>query len=645
MKSIRFAACAAAFITPAFAAQAADMPVKAPRPAAFDWSGCYGGIHGGGEVAFNHWEYSNAAGAVAGVQAGCNYQAGAIVLGAEADASWSTATGRTEFAQSTFASASTGRNRSNADIALRAGVALDRTLLFGKAGIASGRFAFDFQSTFGQIQTGRGRLDGLLLGAGVEYAFASQWSAKVEYDYIGYFGRDFPFTDNFNPPFILTMSAFRHVVTVGINYRFGSPFATSQLTDAALGARAPVYKAPTAAPFNWSGCYVGVHGGGGVLFDQMAFFFNGGGGIAGAQAGCNYQTGALVLGVEGEGWWSKLASHGRQVFLDPVFPFAQQFDADNHGRNGDIALRAGLAVNDALLYGKVGAARGAFSMDYNDTGGGFYRTTARLNALLMGAGIEYAFSGNWSAKVEYDYLGFLGRDARVVTNTTLRQRTLSAEEHLVKVGINYRLIGAQTAAAASSSLPLPAHDWTGCYVGAQGGGGVLYHDFTASIGGGGLVGGQAGCNNQAGRLVFGLEGEGWSSGLQSIRTSVTSITNAASVHNDWNLDLAARGGVAVERGLLYGKVGIARAPFDMRRDRSTGTFEQGSQTLTGVLLGTGLEYAFAANWSGKLEYNYIGYLGRGAQLVTRTNPIRESLSATSNVVKAGLNYNLGAFAR
>src|SRR2546430_16816788 len=76
-----------------------------------------------------------------------------------------------------------------------------------------------------------------------------------------------------------------------------------------LAARPMPYAAP-APVFSWTGCYVGVHGGAGVLLDQgfeargAQFDRHGIGGLAGGQIGCNYQTGMLVLGIEGEGFWS-----------------------------------------------------------------------------------------------------------------------------------------------------------------------------------------------------------------------------------------------------------------------------------------------------------------------------------------------------
>jgi opacity protein-like surface antigen len=61
---------------------------------------------------------------------------------------------------------------------------------------------------------------------------------------------------------------------------------------------------------------------------------------------------------------------------------------------------------------------------------------------------------------------------------------------------------------------------------------------------------------------------------------------------------------------------------------------QGGTTLTGLLLGTGIEYAFAPNWSLKLEYDHVGYLSRNVPLTT----LSTGESTTTNIVKAGINY-------
>jgi outer membrane immunogenic protein len=56
--------------------------------------------------------------------------------------------------------------------------------------------------------------------------------------------------------------------------------------------------------------------------------------------------------------------------------------------------------------------------------------------------------------------------------------------------------------------------------------------------------------------------------------------------------------------------------------------------LTGLLLGGGIEYSFAPNWSAKLEYNHVGYLARNVALGT----FNTSESVTTNTVKAGIIY-------
>ena len=62
---------------------------------------------------------------------------------------------------------------------------------------------------------------------------------------------------------------------------------------------------------------------------------------------------------------------------------------------------------------------------------------------MVGAGWEYAFSGNWSGKIEYNYL-HLGKDADSLCSVVSGPcQDLELKQHiqLVKVGINYRFGG------------------------------------------------------------------------------------------------------------------------------------------------------------------------------------------------------------
>jgi outer membrane immunogenic protein len=108
----------------------------------------------------------------------------------------------------------------------------------------------------------------------------------------------------------------------------------------------------------------------------------------------------------------------------------------------------------------------------------------------------------------------------------------------------------------------------------------------------------------------------------------------ASDRNRWNADLAARTGIAFDRALLYGKAGVGAGRFDFFTSDTFGDLLQGGRTFTGLLLGLGVEYAFAPNWSAKLEYNHVGYLSRTVDLTA----LSTSESTTTNIVKVGINY-------
>jgi outer membrane immunogenic protein len=234
---------------------------------------------------------------------------------------------------------------------------------------------------------------------------------------------------------------------------------------AASAADLPLKAIPYAAPapvFSWTGCYVGVHAGAGVLHDQgfrsgagltldMNLDRHGTGGLAGGQLGCNYQTGRLVLGIEGEGFWS-----GMKIAVD-------RFGGINGGTlfesgsvknkwDYDIAARVGIAIDRALVYGKAGWVAAGFDWYAADVNCGFCTVTqgsATLDGLLIGLGLEYAFTNNWTTKFEYDYLGFGSKNVAFrttcVTNpatcgpsgSVIGTQNVSADKHIFKVGINY----------------------------------------------------------------------------------------------------------------------------------------------------------------------------------------------------------------
>jgi outer membrane immunogenic protein len=626
-------------------ASAAELPVPTKAPsapqAAYNWTGCYLGPQGGFGTEITPFTVTNRAGGLVGGQIGCNYQSGQIVLGLEGEAAWSDLTDRSDTSAPGSSFEANARNRWTADLAARAGVAVDRALIYGKIGGVQGGFAFSNASVsfFGSdFSNASGALTGIVFGAGLEYAFAPNWSARLEYDHIDYIGRSLLF-DNSSPLIGREdnrQSASANLVKAAINYRFaGSDFAPAIEWQ----ARSAVTKAPPPASYNWTGCYGGVQAGGGTQTDSFSFDQNGGGGLAGGQIGCNYQIGQIFFGAEGGVAWSGMTDNGHLKLIG----FSEEA-ASRIRWIADVSARAGVALDRALIYGKAGLAEGGFA--FNSTVQGMSAVgSGTLSGLLLGLGLEYALASNWSARLEYDHINYVGRDLTFTQSFNGVSQpsavvSQSATANVVKGGLDYRFTGADRAWPSSASRLAPSYNWSGCYAGAQAGGGVQNGAFAGINGAGGLAGGQAGCNYQSGQVVFGIEGEAaWSSLQDRGDFARAGFSQEAAIRNHWTADLAARGGVAVDRALIYGKAGVAQGGFAFSSMDTTGNFTKASGTFTGVLLGGGIEYAFAPNWSAKFEFDHITYVGRDLLFtgIPSDSIIRESVSAS--LVKVGINYH------
>lgn len=225
------------------AAPAADLrlPVKAPIAVApaFSWTGCYVGAHVGGSqmhsFASTNFEGSgssgdNGTGTVAGGQVGCNYQAGNWVFGVEGEGSWSNSKATNSMVVNPFVPfdniSLTTKNTSDFSIAGRAGIAFDRTLIYGKGGWVWG--SFDYNSTLNccfvapTLTSGSYNLNGFLVGAGVEHALTRNWTVKFEYNYLDFGSKllNVGATPFAGVPINVSASQTMHVFKVGANYLF-----------------------------------------------------------------------------------------------------------------------------------------------------------------------------------------------------------------------------------------------------------------------------------------------------------------------------------------------------------------------------------------------------------------------------------------
>jgi outer membrane immunogenic protein len=188
---------------------------------------------------------------------------------------------------------------------------------------------------------------------------------------------------------------------------------------ATMPAKAPIY----AAPYSWTGAYLGINGGYGwgsgdntVPFSTGSFDVNGG--VVGGTLGYNFQSGAAVFGLEGDIDWSGIkgstACGGTSCETSNTWL-------------GTARGRLGYAAGNFLPYITGGAAFG----NIKNSIAGFGDASDTKLGWTVGGGVEAAINGPWSAKVEYLYVD-LGSGATVAGSDT------KFHTNLVRAGLNYR---------------------------------------------------------------------------------------------------------------------------------------------------------------------------------------------------------------
>ena len=234
----------------AWAADLPPAPAPAPRapaayipaPPPFSWTGFYiGGNIGAG---FNHgnitdsingasWGLNNNGTFAGGGQVGGNYQFGVVVVGVEADFEWfannNNSGGGVTFTNNLGSTTLSGSNNGRwlTTVTGRLGYAFDRVLVYGKGGgawVGSNNLTVIQVGTPNSVAFNNNNSNtGWVAGAGVEWAFFNNWTAKLEYDYVGLSNYTFTLPGTFTPlPNDVFTSSSRNVqmVTVGVNYLF-----------------------------------------------------------------------------------------------------------------------------------------------------------------------------------------------------------------------------------------------------------------------------------------------------------------------------------------------------------------------------------------------------------------------------------------
>jgi outer membrane immunogenic protein len=221
----------------------------------------------------------------------------------------------------------------------------------------------------------------------------------------------------------------KHMVLAGlVLLATGAVAGSASAADLGRQYQQPYVKAPIYNPmFTWTGFYLGVNGGGGwgrSSWDRTGNF-NLSGGVIGGTAGFNWQTGQVVLGIEGDVDWSGVT--GTTMTLCP---------AGCVTRNdwlGTARGRVGYAFDRFLPYVTGGLAVG----DIKASTPGFAGATQTNLGWTIGAGMEVAIVGNWSAKAEYLHVD-LGSFNCALSCGLVTPDNVSFKAELMRGGVNYK---------------------------------------------------------------------------------------------------------------------------------------------------------------------------------------------------------------
>jgi outer membrane immunogenic protein len=194
-----------------------------------------------------------------------------------------------------------------------------------------------------------------------------------------------------------------------------------------------------------------------------------------------------------------------------------------------------------------------------------------------------------------------------------------------------------------------AYNWTGCFIGAQGGGGSQFDSQTGMDGVGVFGGGQAGCNYQINSFVVGIEGEGVWSTLRSRNDTITlapgGMSSMATERNKSFYDVAVRFGYTFfDRTLIYTKLGVAWSNQSYNLVAITPplatTTTAASWRTPGVLIGEGFECEITPQWIARIEMDMFFFDATDVTFATTGGPppFIQTVNSRDIVAKLGLSY-------
>jgi outer membrane immunogenic protein len=260
---------------------------------------------------------------------------------------------------------------------------------------------------------------------------------------------------------------------ISLSTVLGAALSVVQPLTATRAADLPTKAPATPSVYTWGGCYVGVNiGGGGAGSDFNSAVGNGThlqpadaalvsssgtgsandtGFLGGGQTGCNWQSGSLVYGIEGDLDYfhsQPSFSNNTNTLSDGVTPFTatQTLTTDFLAT---IRPRIGIAADRNLAYltGGVAFTRVSYAQSYADgvipAGAGSATASKSLVGWTAGAGWEHAWTNNWTFKIEYLFASFPTTSAvGSITDGAGGSNPLHGSADLViqtvRAGVNYK---------------------------------------------------------------------------------------------------------------------------------------------------------------------------------------------------------------
>jgi outer membrane immunogenic protein len=205
-------------------------------------------------------------------------------------------------------------------------------------------------------------------------------------------------------------------------------------------ARLPVSYDANGPYTNWAGAYLGLNSGYGLGSSQWTLgllgtdVFNTSGFLFGGTAGFNFPISAVLVGLEGDIDWSGLSGNATNCAVNASGAAAACQTKSN--LLGTARARVGYAFDRTLIYVTGGTA---FAPVQTGLSPPSTFDAATKFGWTAGAGVEFAFFGNWSAKAEYLFVDLAAASCSTAANCgSATGSSVAFTENVVRGGFNYR---------------------------------------------------------------------------------------------------------------------------------------------------------------------------------------------------------------